>query len=54
MKRRDWLREKARQDFEDDLKERCVVCGKWAILNEYDECPKCEGLSDDGLLEAEV
>ena len=41
MKRRDWLREKSRQDYEDDLKDKCVRCGKWKVLDEHGTCGGC-------------
>ena len=46
MKRRDWIKEKARRDFEDSLKEQCIVCKKWRMLNEWGECRDCQNIDE--------
>ena len=47
MKRKDLIEEKARQDFEDSLKEKCGRCGKWDIVDEYGFCDRCSEDKDD-------
>ena len=47
MKKREYNEEKARQDFEDSLKEMCGRCGRWAICDQYGFCERCsEGIDD--------
>jgi len=41
MKRRDYRKEKSRQDVEDGFKKKCVGCGMWAIVDGYGFCDNC-------------
>lgn len=47
MKRRDYMKERAYQDFMDSLKSKCPRCGKYKILEKEGYCHDC--LNDDSF-----